>query len=227
MKPKTKRLARWILGSVIGLFALTAFAHTKVGLEMIAFATGSSGCPFGGAQPAMTVAAADRLRIDAIRTRATEAAPSRPALGFELDTMRRSDVMAWTLAHTLGCRADRSGAGLTCRDIDGGTLPSPIAGVTGVLAFGFDADDRLVSVSFQTASTTQKTRVLEVAGEAMARLEQLGARSTGDPLDARSFVRRETRAAFTDYAATVVASNAGKRWVSMQLFQSIPKPARG
>lgn len=224
---KPRRWLRYLLGSVIALFALTALAHTKVGLGMIAFVTGSDGCPFGGAQPAMTVAAADQLRVDAIRTHVTEAAPARPALGFVLDATRRSDVVAWTLTHALRCRTDRSGAGVTCRGVEGETLPSPIAGVHGVLAFGFDTADRLVSVSFQTASTTPKARALEVAGIAMAQLEQLGATSTGDALDARSFVRRETRATYADYTATVVASNAGKRWVSIQTFQSIPKRGAG
>jgi hypothetical protein len=132
-------------------------------------------------------------------------------------------VLAWTQRHSITCRADRSGAGLRCDHVDGAMLPSPLAGIRGVVSFGFDTADRLVSVTFQSSSTTPKDRVLEVAGVAMTRLEQLGATSSGDAITAPTFVRRETRATFSDYAATVIASNVGKRWMTMQTFQSIPK----
>ncbi|MBA2545021.1 MAG: hypothetical protein H0V17_35590 [Deltaproteobacteria bacterium] len=231
MKRSSKRVVKWIVGSVVAFFALTAFAHTSVGLSAIAWVTGSDGCPFGHDQktPALTAAAAEDLRVHAI-TRAehpaAEPAPARPALGFVLDTTRRAEVLAWATQHSIACRTDRSGAGIRCDHVDGAWLPSPLADIRGVASFGFDTADRLVSVTFETASTTPKARVLEVAGEAMSTLEQqLGARSLGDSLAAPAFIRRETRVAYADYVATVVASNAGKRWMSMQTFQSIPKPA--
>jgi hypothetical protein len=229
MKRSSKRWLSWIIGSTVAFFALTGLAHTSYGLRTIAWVTGSDGCPFGHdkQKPALTAAAAEDLRVQAITTaaRSTEPAPARPALGFVLDSQHRADILAWTQAHSILCKTDRSGAGMRCDQVDGTSLPSPIADIRGVLAFGFDTADRLVSVSFQTASITPKARVLEVAGEAMAALEQLGARSTGDTLEGPRFIRRETRATFADYAATVIASNAGKRWMSMQTFQSIPKPA--
>jgi hypothetical protein len=236
MTTSKRRWVKWIIGSTVAFFALTALAHTPMGLSAIAWVTGSDGCPFGHDQkkPALTAAAAEDLRVQAISTAAREpgsrsglarmTAPARPALGFELDKMRRVDVMAWTQQHSILCRTDRSGAGMRCDQVDGALLPSPIADIRGVLSFGFDTAERLVSVSYQTASRTPKARVLQIAGAAMASVERLGGRSTGDALEAPTFIRREARATYADYAATVVASNAGKRWMSMQTFQSIPKP---
>ncbi len=238
------RRTRWALGSVVGLLAVTALAHTPVGLRAIAYVSGSEGCPFGHDQKQpITTAAIEQRRVDSVvRSRLTwrdnageslgaaTLAPARPALGFTLDTQKRADVLAWTQQHGLTCTENRASSGLRCDQVDGAMLPQPIAArpiddLRGVVSFGFDTADHLVSVSFQSASTTPKARVLEVAAKAMASLEPLGARSLGDELDAASFIRRETRALYSDYSATVVASNAGKRWMMMQTFQSMPRPS--
>jgi hypothetical protein len=219
-----RRWVTWTFVSMAAFAAFTVFAHTPQGLRAFAWLSGKDGCPLGHDQTKapMTVADIEHRRIDRAtreRTgfvRAAQPATSRPALGFALDADRRGDVLAWTQRNSLSCTPNRAGSGLRCDHVDGAMLPSPIAGIRGVVSFGFDVEDRLISVAFQSASTTPKDRVLEVAATARSQLEQLGATTTGTAL------RRETRATFTDYAASVVATSVGTRWMTMQTFQSIP-----
>lgn len=220
-----RRRIKWVIGAVAGAFALTALAHTPVGLQAIAFVTGSDGCPFGGAKQPMTASAAEELRVAKLE-RGTTTAPARPAHGFQLDADRRADIEAWIAKHDLACKTDRSGAGIRCEHVDTATLPEPIANLEAVISFGFDAGDRLVSLQLQSASTTTRARVLEVAGAAMTTLEQLGgATSRGDELASPKFVHRSTRVAFRDYTASVIASNVGTRLMMSEMVQSIPTPA--
>jgi hypothetical protein len=206
---------RWAIGALVALVALTAFAHTSYGLRAIAWVTGSDGCPFGGGDAALTASASEQLRVSKL-ARGNARAPARAALGFALDADRRADVHAWAARHGITCTADRSGAGLRCVDVPGEALPAPLP-IRGVVAFGFDAGDRLVSVQHQSASRTAIADVADVARTAMT-----GLAATGDELGAPRFVHRRASIAYADYRADVLASNLGKRWSVIQTYQSIP-----
>lgn len=219
-----RRWIRWTLGTVVGLFALTAFVHTKTGLRTIAWITGSDGCPFGGAKPPMTAAHAEQLRVAKL-DRGTTNAPARPAHGFKLDADRRADIAAWVAKHGLACKADKSTAGLRCEHVDGRLLPEP-SELELVVSFGFDPSDRLVSLQLQSARETPNARVLEVATAAMRELEALGnAVSKGDALSAPAFVHRSMKVAYRDYTASVIASNVGTHLMTSVAYQSIPADA--
>lgn len=218
-----RRWVRWLLGSAVAFFALTAFVHTKTGLRTIAWITGSDGCPFGGAKEPMSPQAAEQLRVAKL-DRGTELAPSRPAHGFKLDVDRRADIAAWIAGHELSCITDKSKAGIRCEGVDAALLPDPIQDLEVVVSFGFDPGDRLVSLQVQSMSTTPRARVLAVAAEAMSSLEQLGGfASKGDELASPTFVHRTTAVTYRDYTAKVIASNLGKRLMVSETFQSIPR----
>jgi hypothetical protein len=219
------RRARIAIGAVFGLLALLVLAHTPPGLRAIGWVTGSDGCPFGGTGDELTASAAEQLRVAQLaREPGGEiAAPSRPALGFALDRDRRGDVLAWAARHGVACRADRSGAGLRCIDVPGSALPAPLA-ITGIVAFGFDATDRLVSVQHQSASATPLELARTTARTALAKLANLGSVTTrGDSLEAARFVHQRASVRFADYRADVLASNVGVRWTVVQTYQTIPR----
>lgn len=217
-----RRWLRWTLGTVVGLFALTAFVHTKTGLRTIAWITGSDGCPFGGAKPPMTADRAEQLRVAKL-DRGTAIAPARPAHGFRLDADRRADIEAWVAKHGLACKADTSTAGLRCEHVDARLLPESAGELEMVVSFGFDPSDHLVSLQLQSARETPKARVLEVASAAMMELEVLGNTvSKGDALSSPAFVHRSMKVAYRDYTASVIASNVGTHLMMSVSYQSIP-----
>jgi hypothetical protein len=227
-----RKVAIYGLGSLIALTALTGLAHTRTGLRAIAWVTGSEGCPFGKGD-ALTASAAEALRLEGLAKLAhsTTPAPARPALGFRLDLDRREDVKRWATAHGVQCKSDRSGAGLRCVDVAFAELPrapqleaSGGGDAHGVVSFGFQPDGRLVSVQLQSATGTARPVLEQLAGAAMAQLEQLqpgAAKISGDTLDSTSFVHRKATVAFADYHAEVMATSLGKRWTVVQTYQSI------
>lgn len=218
-----RKVAIYGLGGLMALTALTGLAHTRTGLRAIAWVTGSDGCPFGG-DKTLTAAAAEELRVAELAKHGGVAAPApaRPALGFSLDRDLRTDVLGWAAQHGLSCKADRSGAGVRCLDVAFSDLPSALpTGARGVVSFGFDTGDRLVSVQLQSATGTARPVLEQLAGPAMAALEELQPGSvTGDPLDAESFAIRRARVAFSDYHAEVMATSLGKRWTVVETYQS-------
>ena len=218
-----KKIAIYGLGGLMALTALAGLAHTPTGLATIAWITGSEGCPFGGDKPPITAAQAEELRVAALAARggATTAAPARPAQGFILDRDLRSDITRWASQHQLTCKGDRSGAGLRCLDVAFSDLPAALpTPVRGVVSFGFDAGDRLVSVQLQSATGTPTPALQRLAGAAMSQLEELGARINGDALDAASFAHRRVQVGFADYHGEVMATNLGKRWTVIETYQS-------
>jgi hypothetical protein len=219
-----KKIAIYGLGGLLALTALAALAHTPTGLATIAWVTGSEGCPFGGDKPPITAQKAEELRVAALVSQgaSTTAAPARPARGFTLDRDLRSDIARWASQHHLRCKGDRSGAGLRCLDVAFSDLPSALpTTVRGVVSFGFDAGDRLVSVQLQSATGTPTPALQQLAGAAMAQLEELApAAITGDALDAHGFAHRRVHVAFADYHGEVMASNLGKRWTVIETYQS-------
>jgi hypothetical protein len=228
-----RKVAIYGLGSLLALTALTGLAHTRTGLRAIAWVTGSEGCPFGEGE-ALTAAAAEQLRLDALAKldRSKSPAPARPALGFRLDLDRRQDVTRWAEAHGVQCKADRSGAGLRCLDVAFADLPraaqlepsdAAISEAHGVVSFGFQPDGHLVSVQLQSATGTARPVLQRLAGTAMDAIEQLqpgSATVSGDALDSTSFVRRKAQVAFADYYAEVTATSLGKRWTVVETYQS-------
>lgn len=225
-----RKVAIYGLGGLMALTALTGLAHTPTGLAAIAWITGSEGCPFGGDESPITARRAEELRVAALVAQggARTAAPARPALGFELDRDLRSDITRWASEHRVSCKGDRSGAGLRCLDVAFSDLPSALpTPVRGVVSFGFDADDRLVSVQLQSATGTPMPALQQLAGAAMTQLEGLGgAAVSGDPLDAASFAHRRVRVGFADYHGEVMATNLGRRWTVVETYQSAGRAAR-
>lgn len=224
-----KKIAIYGLGGLMALTALAGLAHTPTGLATIAWITGSEGCPFGGDKPPITAARAEELRLAALAAQggATTAAPARPAQGFTLDRDLRSDITRWAGQHHLTCKADRSGAGLRCLDVAFSDLPSALpTTVRGVVSFGFDAGDRLVSVQLQSATGTPTPALQQLAGAAMVQLEELGAAVHGDLLDAASFAHRRVWVGFADYHGEVMATNLGKRWTVIETYQSAGRAAQ-
>jgi hypothetical protein len=215
---------RWVIGSITGLLAVTAIAHTPVGLRAMAWVTGSDGCPFGGAKQPLTASRAEQLRVAKL-DRGTQPAPAKPARGFVLDVERRADIEAWIAKQQLSCVADKSGAGIRCEHVDAIKLPVPIQDLEAVVSFGFDDANRLVSLQLQSATATPKARVLEVAGSAMSVLEGLGGTAKGDELAAPKFVHRTAKVAFSNYTASVIASNVGSHVMMSESYQSIPSNA--
>jgi hypothetical protein len=203
-------LLRTATGAVLGLVVLTAavgWMHTHAGRALLA----RLGVPCPVAQvPLKQVASIRESRI--VRYRGSVAAPSRPALGLQLDASSEADVSAWAARTHSACTAIIRGYRfLRCRGVTASAL-----GLSGPaiseLWFSFGPRDALIAVNlyrrYMSAPETQQSW-----HSAVQHLQQqLGAptQSTGD-LTLASLLSRPLAVArvaytYTDYIATVTAS---------------------
>lgn len=132
-----------VAGLGIAFVAIVGFAHTEQGRPLLRYLPGMGGsCPHAELAQ-MSAAERDRVRAQTLASFAGEASTdSREALGFELGASDRASVDAWARSHGLACAT--SGSTLRCD-----AVPATALGTDGgesAVAFGFDADDRLIAV---------------------------------------------------------------------------------
>lgn len=138
------RPGKILVGGVVSLTTLVGV----VGLLHMPFARGllmrAGGCPVGRASLA-EIEPARQASIAA--QRGTSAAPSRPALGFELDRTTRDEARAWAQHVHVSCEDVREGV-VSCRDVPAAALGLPEGdGPASELHLGFNTRGVLVDVS--------------------------------------------------------------------------------
>ena len=134
------RVSTYTASVLVALTLVGGFLHTKAGRPILARL--GVGCPVKASPEAVEAARLNSARAQ----RGTEAASSRPALGFALDTMTLADVKAWAEKQHVSCEDVRAGL-LRCTNVPlaalGGTGP-----VIDKLDLGFAlASQHLVSIS--------------------------------------------------------------------------------
>ncbi len=104
------------------------------------------GCPFASSQ--LTPAQMDTARHMALATRRGEApAPSRPALGFSLDSTSIDDVRRWAERVHVSCEDVRAGF-ITCASVPSEAVGRPEGeGRIDELGLGFNRRGQLVNVT--------------------------------------------------------------------------------
>src|SRR5882724_3513916 len=167
-RAQLKKVALYTASVLAGLTLLIGLLHTKAGRPLLARL--GVGCPVKASPEAVEAA-----RLNAARTlRGTEAAASRPALGFALDSMTPTDVKAWAAQKNVSCDELRVGL-MRCTDV-----PSTAVGSTGPaihqLDFGFaPATERLVNISAWRNGMTGAAAAAQLTVVVDKMREQLGA----------------------------------------------------
>jgi hypothetical protein len=109
------------------------------------------GCPVGHA-PLAELEPARRAAMQS--EKGVDAAPARPALGFELDKTTRADQRMWTDRSNVSCDEVREGLVL-CKDVPSAALGLPEAdGPVSELHLGFDTRGILVDIATMRMHTS-------------------------------------------------------------------------
>jgi hypothetical protein len=211
MPSKARRAAVIAAGAVIAATGLIGLAHAPFARSLL---MSMGGCPMAGAK--MTPALAERARQMGLGAdRGDVSAPSRPALGFALDSTTLPDARAWARREHVDCEDSRPGL-MKCDGVRPEALGLPATqGTLDELALEFDPRGRLVNMTtFRThlspavASTEAHAIVASLAeklGPAGARAGDFDASTLGaSPAGSISTVRYR----FGDYVADVTAMNA-------------------
>jgi hypothetical protein len=214
-RAQLKKIALYTVSVLAGLTLLIGFLHTKAGRPLLA-RLGVS-CPVKASPEAVEAA-----RLHSARTlRGTEAAASRPALGFALDSMTLNDVKAWAARKNVSCDELRVGL-MRCTDV-----PSVAVGSTGPainqLDFGFaPATEHLVNVSAWRNGMTGDAAAAQLATVVEKMKEQLGAPTreagsrTAGYLASGAMHTATVEYRFKDYIADVTATNIPGRGLLMR-----------
>lgn len=234
MTPRRKRILRWTLGVGLGLplafVGVVGFAHTKHGRFLLPYLPGMGACPLGYDQ-ALSGEKLDAARATALRPlKGEEKAHARPALGFSLDETSRADVAAWAAEHGVTCAPDEGSALPTehstrCRDVPQGALPGA-TGDVGELFLQFDSHDRLVALRASRVGVTAEDAVSGYSSRAAELTRAVGAPSAQVGEREASYLGQPLRQlsatyAFSNYLATVRATNVGARINYDESYQSI------
>ena len=165
-------MTRWFVVRVDGAAlcgtALIGLLHLPAARPLLAWL---GACPVRA-----TPVATERARARAlVRLRGTVAAPTRPALGFTLDTTTLADVRAWAAGHRLACAASMQDTLLKCDGVPAAAIPGAKAPVDEV-AFGFRASDgRLASVTTITAGLAASAASARLTATAASLSAAIGA----------------------------------------------------
>lgn len=210
-----RRVSIYAVSVAAGLTLVAGLLHTKAARPLLARL--GVGCPMK-ASPEVVEAA----RLNSARTqRGTEAAASRPALGFALDTMTLSDVKAWAEKKNVSCEDKRVGF-LQCVDV-----PLAALGSTGTtiskLDFGFSpTTERLVNITAWRDRLSGSVAVAQMDAVVSSMREQLGAPTREAGARSAAFLAAGPMHTaivsyrFKDYIADVSATNIPGRGLTLR-----------
>ena len=214
-RAQLKRVSIYVLSLLAALTLLGGFLHTKAGRPLLASL--GVGCPIKASPAAIEAARNGSARSQ----RGSEAATSRPALGFALDRMTLADVKAWADSQHVSCEDVRVGL-LRCTDVPvvalGGSGP-----LINRLDFGFTlADRRLVNISAWRNGLTGATAAAQMDAVVASMKESVGAPSreegkrSAEYLAAGPLHTALVQYRFKDYIADVSATNIPGRGLSLR-----------
>ena len=214
-RAELKRVSIYAASVSVSLTLFGGFLHTKAGRPILA-RLGVS-CPVKASAEDVEAARSNFARSE----RGTEAASSRPALGFVLDRMTLSDVKAWADQKHVSCDEVRDGL-LRCTDV-------PLAAVGGAgpminrLDFGFMiANEHLVNISAWRNGLTGEVAAAHLDAVIANMQRQVGAPTTeagnrsAQYLASGAMHTAVAKYRFKDYIADVSATNIPGRGLSLR-----------
>jgi hypothetical protein len=218
----TWRRALQLAGAVAGGAAVVVgFLHTLAARPLIE--------RLGVSCPVQRVSPAEALRQRGLSVlRGATPAPARPALGLTLDLTRVADVEAWAAARGLACKTrPRPSSAVTCSNVPLAALwPGRVAGKIDELAFAFAPDGRLIAVDSlrRGLSSAEASRLFDVIARDLAVALRSNGEREGDSaaayLAAASMRSARLQYRFSDYVATVTATNLAGRIALREQYQS-------
>jgi hypothetical protein len=229
---KTRLLRRTAAVTLVGLCLGTAaigWMHTHAGRQLLTRL--GVPCPVNQVDPKRVIA----IRQDAMaRSRGTAPAPSRPALGLQLDVSTDAEVSAWAARTHAQCTAITRGYSfLRCRGVSAaalGVVGPPVSEIW----FSFGPSHTLMAINLYRRNMTE-AETQQSWQTAVQRLrERLGAptQSTGD-LTLAGLVNSpvsvaRVRYAYADYIATITASHMpyGGLAVREQYMSAVTAPSK-
>ena len=208
------RIGARVAGGAVLLTGLAAVLHLPFAAPLLRAISPASVCPIMRGSPAQ-IDRAHALGAAAIRSSGASAAPARPALGFELDKTRKTDLDAWATRHRVTCSSIAGNETLQrCKDVPAAAVGQPgELGPLEEITFELRSTGELVNVQ-----TMRRHLTPEHAAHAALELERSAAAALGAP----STVGGEATAAhlshgllstyvavheFKDYRATITATN--------------------
>ncbi|MFO0676198.1 MAG: hypothetical protein U0169_06670 [Polyangiaceae bacterium] len=218
----------------VAFTGLMGFLHTKTGrpyLRYLPHSMAMGTCPLG-VRSDLTAADREEARNGAL-PRAGRAASTRPALGFRLDATSRGDVALWQMRAGVTCTEGTSGVSATCDDVPDAALAElgvPVrAGSADAnsLTFRFDEHDKLVAV-LRTSERSVADEAIDAHALAFADVAKTAGPETdragewtSDYLASGALHQVRAEFHFSNYYASLSATNMGARYVVTQEFQSI------
>ncbi len=206
------RVAVYVASVLAALTLVAGALHTKAARPLLARL--GVKCPIKG-----SAADVEAARLKSARAqRGTEAAASRPALGFALDTMTLADVKAWAEKKSVSCEEIRKNSFLRCSDVPqsalvalgGGAGSQPIS----QLDFGFSpGNQHLVNISAWRNGMSAADAAAQMNAVVASMKAELGAPSTeagsrtAAYLAAGPMHTAVVEYRFSDYSADVSATN--------------------
>ena len=208
------RLAVRAAGVGVLLTGIVGVLHLPIAAPLLRTISPAFACPVRRGTPEQ-IDRAHALSSAALRRSATAAAPTRPALGFVLDETRRGDMQAWASRFAISCASIGGNDNLQkCTSVPAAAVGEPDdLGVLEEVCFEFQASGELVNVQ-----TMRRHLPAGTAATTVTRLERRAASALGEPSTeggepttahlGRSFLSTYVAVhAFTDYRATVSATN--------------------
>jgi hypothetical protein len=212
------RVAVYLAATLAALTLLVGALHLKAARPLLARL--GVGCPMQAAPEAVEAA---RLR-SARAQRGTEAALSRPALGFALDRMTLSDVKAWAGQAHVSCDELRKGLLLRCSGVAEAALGLGNNGpVIDQLDFGFaPRSERLVNLSAWRSGMSGAAAAAQLNAVARSLRQKLGAPAREAGVRSASYLASGpmhtalVQYRFSDYIADVSATNIPGRGLMLR-----------
>jgi len=214
MKTRRAKVGAGVLGGALALTGLIGLLHLPAAAPVLRAVFGSAVCPVMRGTPAQ-IDRAHAIGAAAIRAAAAAPAPARFALGFRLDETRRSDLDAWAAHHGITCRAITGNDNLQrCADVPAAALG--VAGEVGPLeemTLEFKSTGELVNVETLRRRLTPEEAASTAGHLEHAAAEALGAPATLGGAPTAAHLARGALStyvavhAFTDYRATISATN--------------------
>jgi hypothetical protein len=210
------RAAAYVASVLAVLTLFVGAMHTKAARPLLARL--GVKCPVQGSSAEVEAARREGARAQC----GLEAATSRPALGFALDTMTLTDVKAWAEKQQVSCEEVRKHSFLRCANV-----PESVLGGTGPaiaeLDFGFaPSSEQLVNLSAWRSGMTGAAAAAQMNAVARSLKQQLGApthesgaRSAGY-LASGPMRTAVVQYRFSDYIADLSATNIPGRGLMLR-----------
>lgn len=215
-RPVLVRRLAYAVAAVAVFTSVVGVLHMPFAAPLLRRISPATVCPVQRGTPEQV----DRAHaLSAAAKATTTPAPTRFALGFELDRTTRADIDAWGKKNGLSCSKIAANESLIrCVDVPVGAFEASAAGVDGVgayedVSFVFRSTGELVNVQARRRHLSADAAGKLAASLSMRAEDALGSPTTigGEPTAAHlsrgalsTYVAEYT---FSDYEATVAATN--------------------